>query len=408
MKIVGCDSWMIRARFKRLMHNSTTRRQVSVVLFFMVVLVCYLCGSCCGVFPAVLVDCELPTSATPDVIASNADTTAEPYRMVVIGDSIAWGNGLAKEDKAWWIVADAISSRTQLPVDIQVLAYTGAKIVRDEEGPCEDRSIGKNETGEVPSFEPSIMEQVALIDEPDQQDLVLVTGCINDVGIKNIIDPSTDETQLPEFEDVVRTACYDNMLLLLQNLKQTTPNARIILSGYYPILSDQSFGPANVAFLDDLLLVNNVEFVGDILAKKDILVTLSARFDSVSRQSQQQAVNEINTNRTEGDPIVVLGSPVYQAEHAIFSGSSSRLFGLGTDSFIPRLDRFAQRNNISLFPVDDFSECRFLKCTAELCFSCVERNISCIWNSVAHPNIEGALAYADAMIAAWDSANESE
>jgi hypothetical protein len=51
---------------------------------------------------------------------------AKTFHIVVIGDSIAWGCGLDKIEKYSYLVADWFQKELKRPVDVTVLAHTGA------------------------------------------------------------------------------------------------------------------------------------------------------------------------------------------------------------------------------------------------------------------------------------------
>ena len=52
----------------------------------------------------------------------------EVFNMVVIGDSIAWGNGLNKKSKYSYLVADWLQEKLNRPVEVTVYAHSGAAI----------------------------------------------------------------------------------------------------------------------------------------------------------------------------------------------------------------------------------------------------------------------------------------
>jgi hypothetical protein len=53
----------------------------------------------------------------------------QAFHMVVIGDSIAWGNGLKENDKYYYQVANWLQKSLNKPVDVTVYAHSGASIV---------------------------------------------------------------------------------------------------------------------------------------------------------------------------------------------------------------------------------------------------------------------------------------
>ncbi len=153
--------------------------------------------------------------------------TTNPYRLAVIGDSVAWGNGLNQEHKYYNLVAEWLRTNQGKPVEIIVYAHSGA-VISGASGECvKDANLN--------SGSPSLMKQAENI--PNNIDLILVSGGINDVGIANILDPKTSE-------DTIRSRSEDiqePMKELLMYLTNTTkPEAKIIVTGYYPLITEDS------------------------------------------------------------------------------------------------------------------------------------------------------------------------
>src|SRR5580698_4953428 len=103
---------------------------------------------------------------------------ANIQRIVNLGDSVAWGQGLAEADKYDVLVRAAVAPAAELTR----LAHSGATIgtVLIESGPAD---------GEVPVSRPTILDQCNnFTDSPETVDLVLVNGGINDVDLRNILN----------------------------------------------------------------------------------------------------------------------------------------------------------------------------------------------------------------------------
>ena len=176
------------------------------------------------------------------------DGQTRPFTMVCLGDSIMWGQGLQDSNKfsarveAWL--------RTKLPgrpVQRFVYARSGATIGPDKEIPDRSRVeawMNDRRYGEVPCSWPWVTEQVAVARadlasrvSPLSVDLVLVDGGANDVGISNLLNPFGTE-------DGIRQMSTDKIARqmpgLLASIGNTFPNARILVTGYYPIVSESS------------------------------------------------------------------------------------------------------------------------------------------------------------------------
>src|SRR6185503_1360260 len=113
----------------------------------------------------------------------------DPLRMLVIGDSILWGQGLKQERKAWFRVKCWLEEKTNRAVNEKVLAHSGALL----EAPADAVSKFKSRDPEVNLPLPSINQQLdeALNiygAERVKVNLVLVDGCVNDVGVSNLLN----------------------------------------------------------------------------------------------------------------------------------------------------------------------------------------------------------------------------
>ena len=97
-------------------------------------------------------------------------------QMLVLGDSILWGQGLREQQKSWYRVKCWLQDRTGRVVDVTIKAHSGAIV---------DRSPGETQSHSSPNREvnlplPSINEELdeALRDYGDgaKVDLVLLDG----------------------------------------------------------------------------------------------------------------------------------------------------------------------------------------------------------------------------------------
>jgi lysophospholipase L1-like esterase len=160
--------------------------------------------------------------------------------MLVLGDSAMWGQGLQEQDKFHSLVQVAIPARNPAVTSVPkvVLAHSGATIGSGDLTNPPPLTVPP--IGEMPTTYPTIIQQCQRFTgppEPAAVDLILVNGGINDVSIMNILNPSVTTTTL---ETYLRNYCYTAMKVLLVELERKFPNARIIVTGYYPIVSTQS------------------------------------------------------------------------------------------------------------------------------------------------------------------------
>jgi len=146
--------------------------------------------------------------------------------LLVMGDSVVWGEGLAEEHKTATIVA------RHLHADLMMLAHAGAKIgIRDS-------YTVTIPSGEIPCFFPTILQQLQTAPvDAGSISWVLMNGGINDVEIQRVFNPMVPQYEL---ELHTRNYCGRDMLALLRRVTRRFDNALVLVLGYYPVLSHQS------------------------------------------------------------------------------------------------------------------------------------------------------------------------
>jgi hypothetical protein len=146
--------------------------------------------------------------------------------LLVIGDSVVWGQGLAYEHKTASILGK------HLGAEIKMLAHSGAKIgIRDS-------YTVTMPSAEVPCFFPTILQQLQEFNgDPASVQWVLMNGGINDVEIQRVFNPMIPQYEL---ELHIRNYCGRDLLAILQQATQKFRNARTLVLGYYPALSHLS------------------------------------------------------------------------------------------------------------------------------------------------------------------------
>lgn len=298
---------------------------------------------------------------------------ANPYRIVAIGDSIAWGQGLLPQEKFTVLVQAAIAPAHPEGVTLESSAHSGAVIGASG-------AIGDPQTGEVPAPRLTVIEQCdAFTNSPDTVDLVLLSGGINDVGVANILNPLA---LIPTLEARIIHACHDGMLTLLKKVsaKFSKRTCKILVTGYYPILSGFSdplgvtkllslFGIAVPGFLD-----RDLDFINPVLNRCEIFSNDSAR--------------EIRRSISEtGDARISFVPSGFTDANAMFVAGTSLLWGLDLGD--------------DLDPQDPVAAARHPLCDAvhpgpaQL----LNREV-CYRASAGHPNVQGALQYSRQILAA--------
>ncbi|MDP2321081.1 MAG: hypothetical protein Q8O42_17285 [Acidobacteriota bacterium] len=294
--------------------------------------------------------------------------------LVTLGDSVHWGQGLVRAHKLHWLVFSELF-KTHPGLQDHLFAHSGATI-----------GIGATVTrqrvdGEVPIAYPTILEQVqGFVANPGDVLAVLVNGGINDVDIRNILNPTVSPKTLAA---LIEEYCYDSMRVLLETIcrRFDNPGTRIVLTPYYPILSPLSkpFGIPWLLANEGLALPPNI----DLASGTNILVAKCMQFWKESHKHLRQAANEVNAGLSQ--PRVTFADPGFTENNAVFAGEPW-LFGLKNDPFFSPQDEVVNERRAACnlaFPPHEFP-------SREQCYRA----------SAGHPNVEGARRYAAAISAA--------
>jgi hypothetical protein len=71
--------------------------------------------------------------------------------------------------------------------------------------------------------------------DPKDVNLVLLDGCINDVGaLERLTNPKVSPNEVTH---QAKLGCFDGMVQLLKEVSTKFPNAKIIVTGYYQEVS---------------------------------------------------------------------------------------------------------------------------------------------------------------------------
>lgn len=371
-----------------------------------------------------------------------------PFNMVTLGDSIMWGQGLPEQTKFRTLVANWLQSQygnTRKVVEWTTHAHSGAKTGwgiypaetngNDPDSwymtnPSSGYGPGYPYPGEVPFSYPSISFQIGMTVndlqkqkvDPANVDLVLLDGGINDLSAINILNPSLVETNLLQGEvangpNWVRTKtnelCVTHMQSLLPQVTAQFPNAVVIVTGYYPIVSGQTdliklseyltvlglgggAGPPAAGIVGgpgaalDYLVGVPAAAVPVAVALRAILADRSQAFATTAFNGLTNLVNQANQGLNT--PQVALAWPSFSDDNA-YAAPNSYLFLL--EDF---LDDEIRGSKGQAPPGDWNTPAGVAYYRAEECTVAHPSDPTCYAALVGHPNPKGAQAYADAII----------
>ena len=190
--------------------------------------------------------------------------------MLVIGDSILWGQGLKTERKTWYLVKLWLEKNTRRKVIERMEAHSGAVI---ERASASDNLTSDNR--EVNLALPTLHDQLdnALKEyaDPAQVDLVLLSGCGNDVGLLNLLNAVEEKV-----DEMTSSKCGKPVEHLIQRILTSFPNAHLIVTGYYPFFSENTRN----------------DFILRALAKK----FFKNQRDGASRMNNKEAFDRLKIN----------------------------------------------------------------------------------------------------------------
>ncbi len=322
------------------------------------------------------------TATTPDgfpFAADRIELVENFFYMATLGDSVAIGNGLPAAEKYANQVANLIQRHTGRKVIHQFLAVSGANLVPEpNDAPCPGRCYA-----EAPTVSTSLPLQVELIQRPELIDLVLLNGCMNDVGVTTLLDQAISMETVGELAE---RFCRDELAGLLLAVRTRLPQARIVVTGYYPIISPVSTLPS----LDAWLQSQDVQLAGDLAGFFEHAAEASRAFVDTAHPGMAAAVETVNA--TAGDAVAAFADPGFGSQNALFA-PQSWLWGLTTE--VPNLEGLDAE--LELFPEDPNLAERLPICTADHEGIYV---LKCLYISVGHPNLRGAQAYVEAITAA--------
>lgn len=288
--------------------------------------------------------------------------------LLVFGDSILWGQGLAESHKLHSLLANELTTNPKIAAALGgtptvkkvVFAHSGAHLGT---APGNGNAIGLGSltlsppgstfnnctTAEIsfPQGEPFNVLPATVFDQMTSYfqikgiplnnmvdpsvDFILVDGGINDVGLMTLLNPFTSKSDIISATD---SACGKNMTDLLDQMLLAFPNATIFVTGYYEIASSSS----NLTGIEILLaamlgeVAGIIGFVAGLIVGtvkiNDWLSNLKAFADESNLQLQgsvNAAVNSpngIGFNGTTQIPRVFFIQPEIFPENAIFSGDN--------------------------------------------------------------------------------------
>lgn len=265
--------------------------------------------------------------------------TGENFEMLVVGDSLVWGQGLEEKNKFYTLTKNWLETELRKTVNLKVKAHSGATIFLHEEEAKLLEKAGMSETETIypevvlafPTLKTQIDVAQAEYQNPAAVNLVLLTGGLVDISVPGILNPFGNDQAL---KNDIKKYCNDDMFRFLDHATTVFPNALFAVISYFPILSKQTnTGKMMNAFLEAYNfprplkpLANNIlirQFFKPI--KNKALKRSQIWFENSSRELET-AVNRLNENLGKPRAIFVK-TPLTEAN--AFETKETLLFKMG-------------------------------------------------------------------------------
>lgn len=357
-------------------------------------------------------------------VATPLSASNQTYDILVLGDSIAWGQGHLPEERFRKKLEAQLTPIVGRTAVHKSYAHSGARIGI---GDRDEIVAGQSETekypcsldgkpfpiacgdygGEVPSATPTILAQlersVNELPPSGGYDLIVVSAGINDVSILRFIDPLL----APKIPSLIEKHCHYHLAALLDRIRVTYVEPRrsclVVVLSYFPILSTSSENIPYRKLLEVFLGLTgqNASAVNKgnvVLQRLDMagprghssrsgMVAAALDFWTRSQDAVKAAVDQ--ANRHPFGPNFVHARPLFTEENALFA-PTPWLFNVDDDGAAldpARADRATLCEQV--YKDGGFGQ-RFCKV-----------------GSIAHPNAAGAAeGYLPAIVSAvksWES-----
>jgi len=325
------------------------------------------------------------------------------FNLLVLGDSIAWGQGLREEHKAWYLVKTWLENNSGRKVRETVEAHSGAVIgsVGDSAGnpvPAEDGEVNRG----LPSVNDQIDSALGFYADPAKVDLIIVDGCINDLDARRLLNAVNTPDGIREAS---QQKCGPPMAALLSRITSTFPSAHVIVTGYYPLLSERTESDLFMRALAKRFYTGSARMNDKQLRAR--LIEISRQWYEGSNQMLAAAAGTVDQQlAARGSRQRVLFAEVgFQPEHS-FAASQSRLWGFDA-SWLRKVLVILTLGRVTLKTNDEQRNQRNASCketfkppageTKQQKEARENRIMLCRLAAIGHPNRKGAQMYADAI-----------
>src|SRR6266852_4974452 len=331
---------------------------------------------------------------------------ARQLNLLVLGDSIMWGQGLNEQHKAWYQVKSWLKENTNRDVRENIEAHSGALVGVNDVPWSNDAPPDGEVSSAVPTVNHELDRALRSYANPSQVDLVLVDGCINDVDIRNLLNAANTS------DDVKRMAtqkCGMPMQALLRRVASSFPSAHIIVTGYFPIISERTPNSLLMKAMARMFYQPGPKPVK--MKQKDLrerLIAVSRTWYQTSNAALGEAVDKVAAElAAKGSRQRILFVEIPFPPEYSFNAPDTRLWGFNA-SFLRKLLAVLTLGRVTLKTDDEQRRQRVASCNKQYKRPAGEtssqrgtremRRMLCWYASLGHPNRKGSAIYADAIV----------
>ena len=337
--------------------------------------------------------CQEPQTA-------NSQQVSRPLHMLVLGDSILWGQGLKAENKPIYHVKLWLEKITGRRVVERIQAHSGAVIERASVTDTHTSSNPEVNLGLL-TINDELDSAITFYADTSQVDLVLVSGCGNDVGVQNLLNALNSR----EVDNMTEEKCGKPVEKLLRRITTAFPTAHVIVTGYYPFFSEETRNDFVLKALGRRFFKTGADDNSRISSKElfERLKSNSLQWHQASNTELAQAVSRVNaeTDRRRVTFVKIDFPAAYS-----FAAPRTRLWGFNRSPLRMAL-LFLSFGKVLLPSNDEVRKQRSASCNEiyqEQPNETVEQRkdrkalrFLCRYAALGHPNRKGALLYADAI-----------
>ena len=331
---------------------------------------------------------------------------ARQFNLLVLGDSIMWGQGLMEQHKAWYQVKNWLKENTNRDVRENVAAHSGAVVGVNDAPPWDYAPPDGEVSSAVPTVNHELDRALRSYASPAQVDLVLLDGCINDVDVRNLLNAANSSDDV---KHMATEKCGMPMQALIRRVANSFPSAHVIVTGYFPIISEKT--------PDSLLMKAMARMFyqpGPKPAKqkprdlREGLIAVSRTWYQASNVELGAAVDKVTAElAAKGSRQRVLFVEIPFPPEFSFNAAETRLWGFNA-SFLRKLLAVLTLGRVTLKTNDEQQHQRVASCNERYKKPANEqpnqkgereyRRLLCRYASLGHPNRKGSAIYADAIV----------